>query len=101
MWPEGISNMWHRLSDELPSRSFLLAGAGIDTNDEHWQADTAGAFVDACTEATGDGIDVRGRFWSAFTDGYHHHRGWAPQVGLFDRARNPRSAVDAWRQKDA
>jgi hypothetical protein len=38
---------------------------------------------------------VRGAFVLPAVDGYEWHRGFDAQLGLFDRDRNPRPALDA------
>jgi hypothetical protein len=46
-------------------------------------------------EAHADGIPVVGAFHQPAVDGYEWHRGFDARLGLFDRDRNPRPALDA------
>ena len=92
-WTQGLAAMFHELNDELPGRSFLLAGTSLDTTDEAWRTDIVGQTRQVCNELVADSIDLRGAFWSSFTDGYDHRRGTQGHTGLFDRDRNVRAAL--------
>lgn len=95
-WNEGLANVLHRLHEELPGRAVMLAGASVDTDDESWRTEVVDGVRTVCDEAVSDGIDVRGRFWWSFVDGYDHRSGFAPRTGLFDRDRNARPALETW-----
>jgi hypothetical protein len=51
--------------------------------------------VTTVAEAHADGVPVVGAFHQPAVDGYEWHRGFDARLGLFDRDRNPRPAVDA------
>jgi beta-glucosidase len=51
--------------------------------------------VTTVAEAHADGVPVVGAFHQPAVDGYEWHRGFDARLGLFDRDRNPRLAVDA------
>jgi hypothetical protein len=51
--------------------------------------------VTMVAEAHADGVPVVGAFHQPAVDGYEWHRGFDARLGLFDRDRNPRPALDA------
>jgi beta-glucosidase/6-phospho-beta-glucosidase/beta-galactosidase len=46
-------------------------------------------------DAVADGVAVVGALHQPAVDGYEWHRGFEARLGLFDRDRNPRAALDA------
>jgi beta-glucosidase/6-phospho-beta-glucosidase/beta-galactosidase len=51
--------------------------------------------VDAVADARRDGVSVVGAFLLPAIDGYEWHRGFDARLGLFDRDRNARPALEA------
>jgi beta-glucosidase/6-phospho-beta-glucosidase/beta-galactosidase len=51
--------------------------------------------ADAVAAAHGDGVPVVGAFHLPAIDGYEWHRGFDARLGLFDRDRNPKDALEA------
>jgi beta-glucosidase len=51
--------------------------------------------VAAVAEAQASGVPIVGAFHQPAVDGYEWHRGFDARLGLFDRDRNPRPALEA------
>jgi beta-glucosidase/6-phospho-beta-glucosidase/beta-galactosidase len=79
-----------QVADAARDREILVV-----TGDPLTGADGLPRAVDTVAAAHGDGIPVVGAFHLPAIDGYEWHRGFDARLGLFDRDRNPRPALEA------
>jgi beta-glucosidase len=98
-WADGLNDLLHQLSDELPTRAFAIAEIGVASTDAGWVADETGQAIAAIDEARRDGIDVRALFFSDAIDGYDSQHGFALTTGAFDRDRKARAVVDVLKKR--
>jgi beta-glucosidase len=86
-----------RVADAAPNaRALVVTGDPAEGDDER-RADRLGGAAGAVTAAHGGGLQIVGAFHQPAIDGYEWHRGFTARLGLFDRDRNPRPTLAAWR----
>lgn len=85
-----------RVADEAPGRGLLVVTGDPDdaASDARRKERLQGA-AEQVRVAHGDGVRIVGAFHQPAVDGYEWHRGFDARLGLFDRDRNPRAALDA------
>jgi beta-glucosidase len=86
---DGLELALERVVETAPDRDLVVV-----TGDPVAGAERLGQAVDVVTAAHADGVRVVGAFHLPAIDGYEWHRGFEPRLGLFDRDRDPRPAVE-------
>jgi beta-glucosidase/6-phospho-beta-glucosidase/beta-galactosidase len=79
---------------ERAAEAFPDAGIVVVTGDPTGEGRAQRA-ADTVAAAHGDGVRVVGAFHLPAIDGYEWHRGFDVRLGLFDRDRNPKDALEA------
>jgi beta-glucosidase len=72
-------------------------GSGRNGDDGERRAERLRRAASTITGAHAGGLRIVGAFHQPAIDGYEWHRGFSARLGLFDRDRNPRPALAAWR----
>jgi beta-glucosidase/6-phospho-beta-glucosidase/beta-galactosidase len=86
-----------RVADAAPNaRALVVTGDPAEGDDER-RAERLGGAARAVAAAHGGGLQIVGAFHQPAIDGYEWHRGFTARLGLFDRDRNPRPILAAWR----
>ena len=92
----GLEEPLARLVDEAGDARILVVTGDPDTaGDGDTRRERLRRAVTLVGEAAADGVAVVGTFHQPAVDGYEWHRGFDARLGLFDRDRNPRPALDA------
>jgi hypothetical protein len=94
-WAQGLAIAVHRLAEDLPGRPLLLAGVGLNTDDEGRRRDHLRDLLSEAHRALADGIELRGLWWRTPIDPRAEQTeppGATP--GLWDHERNPRPAAE-------
>ncbi|HET6950500.1 MAG TPA: family 1 glycosylhydrolase [Acidimicrobiales bacterium] len=108
---DGLARPLDRVADEVGHAGVLVVtgdpgagtgagdgGGGPDgaaTGDDDTRRERLAGAVREVAGAQDGGLAVVGAFHQPAIDGYEWHRGFAARLGLFDRDRNPRAALDA------
>jgi beta-glucosidase len=96
---DGLGDPLERVAETTPHARVLVvtgdpgAGAGIEAGER--RRERLRQAVQTVADAHADGLPVVGAFQQPAIDGYEWHRGFDARLGLFDRERNPRPALDA------
>jgi beta-glucosidase/6-phospho-beta-glucosidase/beta-galactosidase len=85
-----------RLADTAAPAGVVVVTADPDDRDgDAARKERLERAVKLVGEAEGHGLRMVGAFHQPAVDGYEWHRGFDARLGLFDRDRNPRPALDA------
>lgn len=90
--PEDVGGLLRRAAEEGPDRPLVVLGQRVGDPD---RLDATLAEVRAARD---DGVELRAWFAEPAVDGYEWEAGFGPQLGLWDRDRNPRPALDLLRE---
>ena len=100
---DGLDTPLEQVAEAAPNAQILVvtgdpdggAAAGSDLSPDERRTDRLRRAVGTVADAHADGIAVVGAFHLPAIDGYEWHRGFDARLGLFDRDRNPRPALEA------
>ena len=87
--PAELAEALHRVSEALPDHSLVVAGHGVNTDDEAWREHLLARSLDHVREAHHD-IGLAGYFHDSGIDGYDWKLGFARPRGLLSRGRHAR-----------
>jgi beta-glucosidase len=87
LWTEGLAHVLHRVAEELPDTTLLVASHRTPTTDDDVRVAAMRDAVPLLTEAQRDGIPMHGWFHEPAIDGPD-----AP-TGLFTRERTPKDSA--------
>jgi beta-glucosidase/6-phospho-beta-glucosidase/beta-galactosidase len=88
-----------QLADASPEASIVVTTGDPDADaDDDRRTERLQAAVRTVADARRDGITVVGAFHLPAIDGYEWHGGFDARLGLFDRDRNPRPALESLTQ---
>ena len=92
----GLEDPLARLADTAAPAGVLVVTADPDDRDgDAARKERLERAVKLVDEAQGHGLRMAGAFHQPAVDGYEWHRGFDAHLGLFDRDRNPRPALEA------
>ena len=84
-----------RLADTADPAGVLIVTGDPPDGSDAGRKERLEAAVRLVGEAQDHGLRIAGSFHQPAVDGYEWHRGFDAHLGLFDRDRNPRPALDA------
>jgi hypothetical protein len=90
--PEDVGGLLRRAAEEGPDRPLVVLGQRVG------DPDRLEATLAEVRAARDDGVELRAWFAEPAVDGYEWEAGFGPQLGLWDRDRNPRPALDLLRE---
>ena len=93
--PAELAEALHRVSEALPDHSLVVAGHGVNTDDEAWREHLLARSLDHVREAHHD-IGLAGYFHDSGIDGYDWKLGFARPRGLLSRGRARKAAADTF-----
>lgn len=93
--PAELAEAIHRTAESLPDHSVVVAGHGVNTDDEAWREHLLARSLDHVREAHHD-AGVAGYFHDSGVDGYDWKLGFAHPRGLLARDRNRKPAAETF-----
>lgn len=93
--PDELAEAMHRTCEALPDHSVVIAGHGINTDDEAWRDDLLARSLGHVRDAHHD-VGVAGYFHDSGIDGYDWKLGFARPRGLLNRDRSRKRAAETF-----
>jgi len=93
--PDELAEAIHRTHEALPDHSLMIAGHGVNTDDEAWRDHLLARTLEHVRDAHHD-VGVAGYFHDAGIDGYDWKLGFARPRGLLGRDRGRKPAAETF-----
>ena len=96
-YPEGISNVLRRISEELPGKELLVTENGIATSDDSRRTAFIQQALDGIVKCEADGVPVSGYMYWSLLDNFEWQKGYSMCFGLIavDRKTQKRLPKDS------
>ena len=93
--PDEVAEAIHRTHEALPDHVLVVAGHGVNTDDEAWRDHLLARTLDHVRDARHD-LGLAGYFHDSGVDGYDWRLGFARPRGLLGRSRERKPAAETF-----